>query len=85
MAGAHAKKNEVTTVAPKYRIRFSLKPSGQNRTPADVQTIDLQAEMDKIPGMLPDGACIMYIEDLNVGENVHWTRWPKAFRPGFGG
>ena len=33
---------------------------------------------------------ISYINALSViceatGANVHWTRWPKAYRPGFGG
>jgi hypothetical protein len=55
------------------------------RKPADVTTVDVQAELEQIPGLLPDGAYIMYIEDLLVGEYVHWTRWPKAYRPGFGG
>ncbi len=70
---------------PTYRIRFSLKPSTRARTPADVETVDLNAELEQIPGLLPTGAYIMYIEDLLVRENVHWTRWPKSYRPGFGG
>jgi hypothetical protein len=70
---------------PAYRIRFSLKPSNRTRTPADVETIDLRADLDQVPGLLPSGAYIMYIEDLLVRENVHWTRWPKSYRPGFGG
>lgn len=68
-----------------YRIRFSLKPSGQSHSAADVETVDLQADLDHIPGLLPPGAYIMYVEDLTAGQNVHWTRWPKAYRPGFGG
>jgi hypothetical protein len=71
-------------VKPTYRVRYSLKP-GPSRPPADVETIDLQVEMDQLPSMLPASAYIMYVEDLAVGENVHWTRWPKSFRPGFGG
>jgi hypothetical protein len=47
--------------------------------------MDLRAELDQLPDLLPAGAYIMYIEDLAQGANVHWTRWPKAFRPGFGG
>ena len=70
---------------PTYRIRFSLKPSTRARKPADVETVDLRAELEQIPGRLPAGAYIMYIEDLLVRENIHWTRWPKAYRPGFGG
>lgn len=68
-----------------YRVRFSLKPSNRTRTPADVKSIDLDANLEQVPGLLPTGAYIMYIEDLLVGEFVHWTRWPKAYRPGFGG
>jgi hypothetical protein len=70
---------------PNYRITFSLKPSTRARTPADVKTIDLRAELDQVPSLLPAGVYIMYIEDLHVRENVHWTRWPKSYRPGFGG
>jgi hypothetical protein len=68
-----------------YRVQYSLKPSGQQHAAADVETIDLQADLDKIPGLLPPAAYIMYVEDLTAGQNVHWTRWPMAFRPGFGG
>lgn len=70
---------------PNYRITFSLKPSNLARTPADVKCIDLRAELEQVPALLPPGAYIMYIEDLLVRENVHWTRWPKSYRPGFGG
>jgi hypothetical protein len=68
-----------------YRVRYSLKSSGQRRSPSDVLTIDLQADLDHIPGLLPPAAYVMYIEDLTAGQNVHWTRWPMAYRPGFGG
>jgi hypothetical protein len=68
-----------------YRVRFSLKPSGLSRAAADVETIDLQADLDNIPGLLPPGGYIMYVEDLTAGQNVHWSRWPNAYRPGFGG
>jgi hypothetical protein len=68
-----------------YRVRFSSKPSGQSHTPSDVETIDVNCALDHIPGKLPPAAYIMYIEDLATGANVHWTRWPKAYRPGFGG
>ena len=69
-----------------YRVRYSLKPSGvQRRSAADVLTVDLQADLEHIPELLPPSAYIMYIEDLTAGQNVHWTRWPKAYRPGFGG
>jgi hypothetical protein len=72
-------------VTPSYRVRYSLKPSTQSRGPKDVETVDLLATLEAIPALLPVGAYIMYIEDLQVGEYVHWTRWPKAYRPGFGG
>jgi hypothetical protein len=72
-------------MTPTYRVRYSLKPSTQSRTPGDVETIDLCATLEAIPTLLPAGAYIMYIEDLLVGEYVHWTRWPKEYRPGFGG
>ena len=68
-----------------YRVRYSLKPAGQPHAGADVHTVDLQADLDAIPGVLPPAAYIMYVEDLTAGQNVHWTRWPKAYRPGFGG
>jgi hypothetical protein len=70
---------------PTYRIRYSMKPCSRSRGPQDVETVDLQAELDAVPSLLPTGAYIMYIENLQIGQNVHWTRWPKAFRPGFGG
>ena len=77
--------NDSTAAVRTYRIRYSLMPSTQSRTPKDVESVDLSAELEAIPGLLPAGAYIMYIEDLQVGEYVHWTRWPKAYRPGFGG
>jgi hypothetical protein len=70
---------------PTYRVRYSLVTSAQSRSPKDVETIDLQSELEQVPSLLPAGAYIMYIEDLRIGEFVHWTRWPKAYRPGFGG
>jgi hypothetical protein len=68
-----------------YRIRYSLKPSGQQHPAATVVTVDLEADLDQVPGLLPPAAYIMYVEDLTAGQNVHWTRWPAAFRPGAGG
>jgi hypothetical protein len=70
---------------PTYRVRYSMKKSGQAHATKDIETIDLHVDLDQIPGLLPAGAYIMYIEDLQVGEHVHWTRWPQAYRPGFGG
>jgi len=68
-----------------YRVRYSAKPSGHQHAGGDVQTIDLACDLDQIPGRLPADSYIMYIEDLTACQNVHWTRWPKAYRPGFGG
>lgn len=68
-----------------YRVRYSLKPSGQPHTGDDVVTQDVAGVLDAIPEALPPGAYVMYIEDLAADQNVHWTRWPLAFRPGFGG
>jgi hypothetical protein len=68
-----------------YRVRYSLKPAGQHHSGADVVTTDLQADLDNIPGLLPPEAYIMYVEDLTADQPVHWTRWPKSYRPGFGG
>ena len=68
-----------------YRVRYSLKPSGQRRAAADVLSVDLQTDLEHIPGLLPAAAYIMYIEDLTAGRAVHWTRWPQSYRPGSGG
>jgi hypothetical protein len=67
-----------------YRVRFSLKPSGELHNGGDVQSLDIDADLDGIPERLPVGAYIMYVEDLVANQNVHWTRWPKSYRPGFG-
>jgi len=68
-----------------YRVRYSLKPSGEHHDGVDVQTTDIDTDLDGIPGRLPAGAYIMYVEDLKVGQNIHWTRWPMSYRPGFSG
>jgi hypothetical protein len=68
-----------------YRVRYSLKESGVHHGAADVQTTDVRADLDHLPEHLPPGVYIMYVEDLAAGQDVHWTRWPKSFRPGFGG
>lgn len=68
-----------------YRVRYSLTPSGQRQTASNVVSVDLESDLEHIPGLLPPAAYIMYIEDLTGGQNVHWTRWPKAYRPGFDG
>ena len=67
-----------------YRVRYSLKPAGQHHNGSDVQTVDVRGDLADIPGQLPPAAYIMYIDDLTAGQGVHWTRWPKAYRPGFG-
>ena len=71
-------------MTPTYRVRYSMKPTGQHSGP-DVVTVDVQTDLDRLPECLPPGAYVMYIEDLAGGQNVHWTRWPKSYRPGFGG
>lgn len=72
-------------MAPTYRVRYSLKASGQPRSGLDVQTVDVETSLDQLLECLPPGAYVMYIEDLAGGQNVHWTRWPKSYRPGYGG
>lgn len=66
-----------------YRVRYSMTPSDFPRSPGDVRVIDVVGGLDEVPEQLPAGAYIMYIEELAAGRNVHWTRWPKAYRPGF--
>lgn len=69
---------------PTYRVRYSLTSSGFPRAPGDTQVVEVKGGLEQVPGQLPPGAYIMYIEDLAAGRDVHWTQWPKAFRPGFG-
>lgn len=68
-----------------FRVRYSSKPSGRAHSAADVLSIDIESELDGIPEHLPPGVYIMYVEDLTAGQTIHWTRWPKSYRPGFGG
>lgn len=68
-----------------YRVRYSLKPSGQHHSSLDVRTVDVETDLEHLLECLPSGAYILYIEDLIAGQHVHWTRWPKSYRPGFGG
>ena len=70
---------------PTYRVRYTLTRTVRPRSPADVQTLDLDGTLADVPGRLPAGAYILFIDDLAVGETVHWTRWPNAIRPGAGG
>jgi hypothetical protein len=72
-------------MAQTYRVRYSMKPTGEQHKVLDVLTLDIQAELDGLLEHLPPAAYVMYIEDLTAAQNVHWTRWPKSFRPGFGG
>jgi hypothetical protein len=76
---------EAPLMSVAYRVRYSLTPSRFPRAPADVRSADVTGGLDAVPGQLPAGAYILYIEDLAAGRDVHWTRWPMAYRPGFGG
>ena len=67
---------------PTYRVRYTLDLNGRKRAPADTRTLDLDGTLAEVPGRLPAGAYVMFIDDLAVGETVHWTRWPLAIRPG---
>ena len=67
-----------------YRVRFRVNLSGRPPAPADIETLDLDTDLDGVPGLLPAGAYILSIEDLKADQLVHWTRWPNAYRPGFG-
>ena len=49
-----------------------------------MRSADVRAELDQLPDHLPPGVYIMYVEDLTAGRDVHWTRWPELYRPGFG-
>src|SRR4051794_33396360 len=52
------------TMPQSYRVRYSLKPSGQHHGGADVVTADVEGDLEAIPARLPAGAYIMYVEDL---------------------
>jgi hypothetical protein len=49
-----------------------------------VLTVDVLTDLDHLRNHLPAGSYIMYIEDLTGGQALHWSRWPKSYRPGFG-
>lgn len=68
-----------------YPVQFNLKPSWQSHATADGETVDLQAHLDNLPGLLPPGAYIKYVEDLTAGRNVQSTRWLNVYHSGFGG
>jgi hypothetical protein len=71
-------------VPPTYRVRYCVTRTGRPPAPGDVETIEVDANLDGVPGLLPAGAYILSIEDLAADQLVHWTRWPNAYRPGFG-
>ena len=70
---------------PTYRVRYTLARTEWRRSPADLCTLDLDGSLADVPGRLPAGAYVLGIDDLGVGETVHWSRWPSAIRPGAGG
>ena len=72
-------------MTPTYRVRYSPKPPGTTQSAADVRAADVRSDLEHIPEHLPPGVYIMYVEDLAAGRDVHWTRWPTSYRPGFGG
>lgn len=67
-----------------YRVRYVPTPSAFPQAPGHARTIEVGDTLDQVPGQLPAGAYILSIEDLAAGRDVHWTRWPEAFRPGNG-
>src|SRR5688500_18680316 len=70
---------------PTYHVRYSVVFNGRPRSPADVQDLDVETDLAGVPGRLPAGAYILSIDDVAADRPVHWTRWPNAYRPGFGG
>lgn len=68
-------------MTPTYRVRYLPKATGRVRA-ADVLTADVAGELDDLPAALPPGAYVLSVEDLAARRDVHWTRWPKGFRPG---
>ena len=67
-----------------FRVRYVPIRSDSPRSPNKSLTVDLGGSLDQVPEQLPAGAYILSIEDLAAGRDVHWTRWPEAFRPGYG-
>lgn len=67
---------------PTYRVRYAVSPATGPRSPADVRTLEVAGTLADVPDGLPAGAYVLFIDDLAVGETVHWTRWPLAIRPG---
>lgn len=66
---------------PNYRVRFTTGHDGRVRA-GDVVTADFPGELGQLPELLPVGTYVISIESLAEGREVHWTRWPPAFRPG---
>ena len=73
--------------------------STQTEKIADTATVTVNANGSFLPGatetiggLILDGgtvnssASVLSVDgNLTANQNVHWTRWPKAYRPGFGG
>jgi hypothetical protein len=68
-----------------HRVRFNRTGRSGPQRAADVETRDVPGGLDAVPAGLPPGAYILSIADLPDGRAVHWTRWPAAYRPFFGG
>jgi hypothetical protein len=68
-----------------YRVRYCLNAKGESHSNKDVVSVDVESDLEHLPEAIPTAAYILYIENLTANQNVHWTRWPKAYRPGFGG
>ena len=70
-----------TYVSQTYRVRFTPDGGGSHWPQPKALTIDLQTELENIPEKLPSHSQILSIENLITGELVHWTRWPREYRP----
>ena len=68
-----------------YRVRFSNKTDASAWVRPAAQSVDIEDNLESIHERLPSESDILSIENLSTGELVHWTRWPKNYRPGFGG
>ncbi len=68
-----------------YRVRFSSKVDASAWVRPAAQCQDIEDDLESIHNRLPAESEILSIENLSTGELVHWTRWPKTYRPGFGG
>jgi len=61
------------TTSPTYRIRLTLSPARGPRCPAELRTLDMDGTLAEVSDRLPVGAYVLVIDDLAVGETVHWT------------